>query len=157
MLIRKAQIKDISEIHRLLNAFSNKGPILPQAKSDIYKYLRDYWLFCDDREGQILGVCALHIFWEDAAEIRSLAVRERVRGQSIAEELVKSCIKDAKALGVCNVYILTSIPDYFENFGFTEIDKKDMPPQIWADCIKCHKFPNCDEIAMALDIKKLDL
>jgi amino-acid N-acetyltransferase len=151
-MIRKAVLMDIPQIHNRINALSSKGPVLPRARSELYEFLRDYWVYCDRSSERILGFCSLHVFWENAAEIRSLVVEEDVRGRAIGEMLVRACFEEAKELGVSHIYILTNIPEYCEKFGFVEIEKSSMPQKIWADCLKCQKFPDCDEVAMSIDI-----
>ncbi|MBN2372399.1 N-acetyltransferase [bacterium] len=102
---------------------------------------------------QIIGVCALNIIWEDLAEIRSLAVNEAHQRKGIGTNLVNACIKEASDLGVKKVFCLTYRKDFFSLLGFNEIDKSQLPHKIWADCLKCSKFPDCSEIAMIYEIQ----
>ncbi|MFP4087465.1 MAG: GNAT family N-acetyltransferase, partial [Desulfobacteraceae bacterium] len=57
---------------------------------------------------------------------------------------------EARSLGIKKVFTLTYVPDFFVKMGFEEIEKAVLPHKIWADCLKCPKFPDCDEIAMML-------
>lgn len=120
--------------------------MLPRSLGEIFDNIRDYFVY--EREGMILGVCALHVCWEDLAEIRSLVVRETERNKGIGRALVESCLWEAKALGVKRVFLLTYIPPFFERFGFRVVTKEILPHKIWNECLKCPKFPKCDEVAM---------
>jgi amino-acid N-acetyltransferase len=145
-VIRKANIRDVKRIHALVNFYSKKGELLPRSLNEIYEDLRDLSVY--DLEGQIVGVCALHINWEDLAEIRSLAVKEECGGQGYGTELVKKCLEEAQQLEISRIYTLTYRPEFFERLGFKRIEKSQLPQKVWGDCIKCFKFPECDEIAL---------
>jgi amino-acid N-acetyltransferase len=86
------------------------------------------------------------------AEIRSLAVQEEDQNKGIGAMLVKACLKESKTLGVKRVFALTYQPDFFEKMGFKKVDKAVLPHKIWTDCLKCVKFPDCDEIAVVKEI-----
>ena len=137
----------MKEIHSLLNHFADKGLLLGRSFSALYDQLRDFKVFTDEKD-VVLGVCALHISWEDLAEIRSLAVKEDAQGQKIGTKLVRCCLEEAKELGISNVFTLTYQSGFFRKQGFTEADKRDLPHKIWGDCLNCHKFPDCDEEAL---------
>jgi len=151
MKIRKAQMGDIKTVHRLVNKFAEKHQMIPRSLNDLYENIRDL-IVCDD-EGRVEGVCALHVLWEDLAEIRSLAVSDKAQRKGVGKRLVRKALRDSKGLGIKRVFALTYYPDYFiKSFGFREIDKAELPQKIWGDCLRCHKFPECDEIAVIKDI-----
>ena len=151
MKIRKAKINDVEPIHELLTHFAAKGLLLPRSLSDLYDHLRDYNVF-EDEEGRIIGAAALNVSWEDLAEIRSLAVKEEYQAKGLGRRLVEYCLSDAITLGIYRVFTLTYQPDFFRKLGFTEVDKAVLPHKIWADCVHCPKFPNCDETALLIDM-----
>ncbi len=144
--IRKAVIADIKQIHRLVNEFAKKEEMLPRALNELYESIRDFFVYEDD-DG-IIGVCALRILWEDLAEVRSLAVRREFQRSGIGKKLVTRCLKEAREIGIKRVFALTYQPDFFRKNGFSDIDKAKLPQKIWGDCLKCHKFPECDEHAV---------
>jgi amino-acid N-acetyltransferase len=150
-MIRKAKLNDVKEIQQLIKLYSNRGNILPRSLSELYDHLRDF--FVSTHHGKIVGICALHICWDDLAEIRSLAVQEEDRKKGMGAKLVKACLEESKSLGAKKVFVLTYQPDFFEKLGFKQIDKAMLPHKIWTDCLKCVKFPDCDEIAL---VKELD-
>jgi amino-acid N-acetyltransferase len=150
-VIRRAQIADAGQIQQLINQFADAGRLLPRSLSEIYDNLRDFHV-SEGPDHRIGGVCALHICWEGLAEIRSLAVAQGERKKGIGKKLVEACLEEARQLGVTQVFLLTYIPPYFERAGFRLVDKSTLPHKIWADCIRCVKFPDCDETALILDL-----
>ncbi len=149
-MIRKAVPGDVKEIQKLIKQYSTKGGILPRSLSELYDHLRD--LFVYTRNRKVIGICALHLCWEDLAEIRSLAVREEDRKKGIGTKLVKACLDESKALGIKRVFALTYQSAFFEGLGFKKVDKAVLPHKIWTDCLKCVKFPDCDEIALVKEL-----
>jgi amino-acid N-acetyltransferase len=150
-VIRRATIADAEQIQHLINQFADAGRLLPRSLSEIYDNLRDFHVY-EGQDHHLGGVSALHICWEDLAEIRSLAVATQERKKGIGMKLVEACLEEARQLGVKQVFLLTYIPPYFERAGFHVVDKSTLPHKIWADCIRCVKFPDCDETAMILDL-----
>lgn len=150
MKIRKARISDLKRVHVLINDFARREQMIPRSLNELYETLRD--LFICEVDGVIYGVCALHIMWEDLAELRSLAVDRRYQKRGIGRNLVKQCLKEAKALGIKRIFALTYHPDFFKKMGFTEIDKSNLPQKIWGDCLRCPKFPECNEIAVIINL-----
>ena len=152
MSIRKAKITDIREIQKLIEYSAKKGEMLPRSLAELYDNLRDYYVFPEEGQGAIIGTCAMHICWEDLAEVRSLVVREDYRRRGIGSKLVEACLSEAISLGLYRIFALTYQPDFFRRHGFKVVDKAVLPHKIWADCIKCVKFPECDEIAVLLEV-----
>ncbi len=149
-MIRKAQIADVKDIQKLLMTFANRGDMLSRSLSELYESLRDFYVFEED--GVLLGAAALHIVWDDLAEVRSVAVTEDAGRKGIGSRLVQSCIVEARELGLKRIFCLTYKPDFFAKHGFRLVDKAELPHKVWGDCIKCAKFPDCDENAMILDL-----
>ena len=146
-MLRKARINDIKAIHKLINAAAGRGEMLPRPLAELYDNVRDYYVY--EEKGEAVGACALHICWENLAEIRSLCVAKSMRKQGIGRKLVNACVKEAKEFGLSRLFVLTYQYNFFGRMSFVETDKKELPQKIWTDCIKCPKFPECDEIAMA--------
>ena len=152
-MIRKAVIQDVTSIHRLLNDYADQGLLLPRPLSELYDHLRDHFVVEDNKAGRsLIGVSALAISWEDLAEIRSLAVSEDHQGQGLGSRLVETCLEEARVLGLKRVFVLSYVPDFFIKMGFKEVDKSVLPHKIWADCLRCPKFPDCDETALMVEL-----
>jgi len=150
-MIRKAKLDDVKEIQKLIKQYSARGVILPRSLSELYDHLRDFFVYARNRK--VIGICALHLCWEDLAEIRTLAVKEEDWKKGIGAKLVKACLKEANALRIQRVFTLTYEPAFFERFGFKKVDKAALPHKIWTDCLNCVKFPDCDEIALVKELK----
>jgi len=149
-MIRKAAIADVRKIHGVVNLAAGQGEMLPRSLGELYDNMRDYFVYEED--GEILGTSALHVCWEDLAELRSLCVADAARKRGIGRMLVDACIREAQRFAIGKVFLLTYQEEFFRKCGFTVVDKKDLPQKIWSDCIKCPKFPECDEIAMSITV-----
>lgn len=135
-------------------AQAGKGQILRS------EYTQSAGVFQDDlsrlcesqsaKNAEILaGFASLKIFNADLAEVRSLIVAPQFRRRGIARAIVNELLGEAKFYGLKSVFTLTYQKEFFERLGFIEIPKDELPAQkIWADCIKCKKFPVCNEIAL---------
>lgn len=149
-MIIRATIRDVKKIQKLINFYAKRDEMLPRSLNELYENVRDFFIF--EHNGKVAGCCALHICWEDLGEIKSLAVVKARQGRGIGEKLLLACLRDAKKLKLKKIFALTYKPMYFKNFGFREISKSDLPHKIWTDCIKCVKFPDCDEVALIKEI-----
>lgn len=152
LYLRKAQIQDVRQIHALLMDCAKKEFLLPRSFSQLYSHLRDFYVLAERSGRGVHGCCALTIAWEDLAEIRSLAVDEHLRKKGWGGKLVEACLSEAVTLGLYRVFTLTYQKGFFEHLGFVEVEKEKLPQKVWADCINCPKFPECDEIAMLMEM-----
>ncbi|MDD3847025.1 MAG: N-acetyltransferase [Syntrophorhabdaceae bacterium] len=151
-MIRKAKVEDVKKIHQLINQSASRGEMLPRSLGELYDNLRDY--FVHVHEGKVTGTGGLHICWEHLAEVRSLCVADIARKQGVGRALVEACAEEAKTYEINKLFLLTYQVEFFQRCGFVVTDKKVFPQKIWSDCIKCAKFPECDETAMIREIGK---
>ncbi len=149
-MIRKAHLDDIKVIQHIINFYAKQDRMLPRPLNELYENIRDFFVY--EEEGRILGCSALHIAWEDLAEVKSLAVEEAEQNKGIGSQLLSACLEEAKRLKAKRVFVLTYIPDFFKKFGFREIEHSELPHKIWNECIRCVKFPDCDENALVIDL-----
>ncbi len=150
-MIRKAVLTDVKKIHALISEQAKGGHLLARAIADIYSQIRDFSVAVDDETGEIIGCGALRIVWEDLAEVRSVAVKGKRQGKGVGRNLIDTLVQESCELGIKKVFVLTYRISLFEKMGFALMDKSLLPHKIWADCVKCPKFPECDEIAMVRD------
>lgn len=143
---RKAKMADVEDLHALINDFAEKGVMLARSRNTLYETIREFMVVED--EGKVVGAGALHIIWEDLAEIRALAIRNEYQRKGIGKKLIDELIKEAIELGIHKVFALTYQVDFFRGCGFQEVSKDEMPHKVWKECINCPKFPNCDEVAV---------
>jgi amino-acid N-acetyltransferase len=149
-LLRKATIKDVEKMWKLINSYADRHLMLPRSLSELYENLRDFFVLIED--GQLVGCGALHITWEDCGEVLSLAVDPSRSRQGIGSSLLKACEEDARTLGLSKIFTLTYVPEFFEKHGFVRVEKSSLPHKIWSMCIKCPKFPDCDEVPLVKEI-----
>jgi amino-acid N-acetyltransferase len=150
--LRKAKVSDVKRIHSMLMECSKQGLLLPRSFNELYSHLRDYFVVAGKESGQVLGCCALSIAWEELAEIRSLVVDPALRGNRWGSKLVEACLSDAMTLGLYKVFVLTYQVEFFTTAGFEVVSKDILPQKVWADCLRCPKFPECDETAMLIEL-----
>ncbi len=149
-MLKRASIEDVKKIHAIINSSASKGEMLPRSLGELYDNMRDYMVY--EEKGAIFGTCALHICWEDLAEIRSLCVVDSARMKGLGRTLVNACVDEARSLRIGRVFLLTYQEQFFLKCGFSAVDKKELPQKIWSDCIRCPKFPECDEYAMIMNV-----
>jgi len=150
--IEKARIADVPQMHKLINQFAGNGEMLARPLSEIYENLRDFFVARQGRK--VVGCAALHLMWSDLAEIKSVAVSADEQRLGLGNQLMEKCIEEAKALSIATIFCFTYKPGFFSQVGFKEVDKMTLPHKVWTECLRCPKFPNCDEIAMTMVLKK---
>ena len=149
--VEKATISDVGQMHRLINYFAGKDEMLPRPLSEIYENIRDY--FVVGHGDRMAGCAALHVMWSDLAEVKSVAVTEESQRQGVGSRLVEACLKEAGIIGLPTVFCLTYKPAFFEKFGFSQIDKMELPRKVWTECYHCPKFPDCGEVALIYSLE----
>jgi len=148
--IRKANIEDVSEIQKLINRYAKEDLMLPRSLNELYETTRDFFVYVE--KGKIFGCAALHIAWENLAEIRSLAIAPTRKNKGAGRRLLVACMEEARKLKIKKIFALTYETEYFKKFGFKRIPKSKLPHKIWSECIKCFHFPNCKEVALMKEI-----
>ena len=146
MKAEKAKIGEVPQMHRLVNYFADRGDMLPRSLSEMYENIRDYFVI--RRDDEVVACAALHVSWVDLAEIKSLAVAEDIQKQGGGSRLIVACLDEAKELGIPTIFCLTYKQALFEKLGFSQVDKMELPRKVWAECYRCPKFPDCDEVAL---------
>ncbi len=144
--VEKARISDVPQMHELINHFADKGEMLARPLSEMYENIRDYFVVREG--GRVIACAALHVNWSDLAEIKSVAVAEDSQRQGIGNQIIRACLREARKLGMPTVFCLTYKPQFFSGFGFSQVEKMELPHKVWTECYRCPKFPNCDEIAL---------
>lgn len=145
-IVRKPKLTEIVEMKQLLDQAAAEGQVLSRRLAEMFENARDFHVYVD--EDGVGGLVALHIDLIDLAEVRSLVVRNRLRGQGIGRLLVEAAIKEAQQLEMSRVYTFTRIPKFFETVGFSVVDRAELPYKAFKDCLQCPLFPGCDETAL---------
>lgn len=147
MNIRPARVSDVPAICDLIKTFADRKLMIRRTLGELYESIREFYVAVED-DGRIIGCAALHVFWEDLAELKCLAVSEAAQGRGVGRALVDACWKSAGELDIKSVFTLTYVPDFFEKCGYVQIEKSDLPHKIWNECVRCPLFPNCNEVAL---------
>lgn len=150
MIYRKAKITDVEPIHALITYYADRGIMLARSRALLYESLREFTIA--EEHGVVIGAGALNIVWEDLAEIRALTVAPEYSGQGIGRTLVQAFINEARELAIPRIFVLTYQQVFFDKCGFQVVAKESLPQKVWKECVNCPKFPNCEEIAMLIDI-----
>jgi len=145
--IRPARVSDVPAICDLIKTFADRKLMIRRTLGELYESIREFYVAVED-DGRVIGCAALHVFWEDLAELKCLAVSETAQGRGVGRALVDACWKSAGELDIKSVFTLTYVPDFFEKCGYAQIEKSELPHKIWNECVRCPLFPNCNEVAL---------
>ncbi|MDR0956904.1 MAG: N-acetyltransferase [Endomicrobium sp.] len=151
MNIRPAKVKDVKEIHSLVEHYANNREMLHRSLSAIYENVQEF--IVAENDNKIIGCGALHVSWEDLAEIKALAIIEEFSKQGIGKKIVTKLQDNAKFLGINKIFVLSFKPDFFKKLGYVIIPKETLPHKIWNECINCYLFPDCGEVPLLISFK----
>ncbi|GIH66937.1 N-acetylglutamate synthase [Microbispora siamensis] len=132
--VRRARTPDVRAIRRLVDAYSGVGPrLLKKSTVTLYEDVQEFWVA--ETGGQVVGCGALHVLWEDLAEIRTVAVDPAARGGGIGHRIVAALIETARDLGVRRVFCLTFAVEFFARHGFTPIQGTPVSQEVYAELL----------------------
>jgi amino-acid N-acetyltransferase len=144
MKMRPAKVTDVKEMHKLVERYANNKEMLHRSLSTMYENIQEFVVL--ENEDQIVGCGALHVSWDDLAEVKALAVAEEFKGQDLGRKIVEKLQENAKALGIHKVFALSFKPEFFIKLGYKVIPKETLPHKIWSECVNCYLFPDCGEV-----------
>lgn len=148
--IRPARTSDIPAIKALVAPLADKRILMAKETVAYYEDLQEFRIAEDD--GGMLGCGALHVMWEDLAEIRTLATADAARGRGIGRALVENLLGEARTLGVERVFCLTFEVDFFRNQGFEVMaDQSAVDPQVYSELLRSHD----EGVAEFLDLARV--
>jgi amino-acid N-acetyltransferase len=147
--IRRATTGDVKRIRELVDAYTADRRLLSKATVTLYESVQEFWVA--EEEGRIIGCGALHVMWEDLAEIRTVAVDADRRGRKIGHQIVGRLIDQARELGVARVFCLTFETRFFGSFGFTEIDGAPVPHAVYEQLLRSYD----EGVAEFLDLERV--
>lgn len=145
--IRSARVGDVPAIQDLIRTFADRKLMIRRSLGELYESIREFLVATDD-EGRVIGCAALHVFWDDLAELKCLAVSEGAQGLGVGRSLLEACWKSAQDLEIKTVFTLTYVAEFFEKCGYHRVDKAELPHKIWNECVRCPLFPSCTEVAL---------
>ncbi|GIF12422.1 amino-acid N-acetyltransferase [Actinoplanes teichomyceticus] len=150
MLIRRARTGDVKAIRSLVDTYTTDRRLLSKATVTLYESVQEFWVAEDD-DGTVVGCGALHVMWEDLAEIRTVAVHPERRGRRIGHRIVGVLLEQARELGVRRVFCLTFETRFFGSFGFTEIDGAPVPHAVYEQLLRSYD----EGVAEFLDLERV--
>ena len=150
MNIRKAELRDVPALFKLINRYVLEQVLLPRPLTNLYE---DVWEFTvAEEEGELLGCGALRFYNQELAELRSLCVDAALQSKGVGRVLTEALIEEGERYGVKTVFALTVAPSFFEKLGFRKAPRERFPVKVYEDCLGCPKYSCCDEIAVTYEL-----
>jgi amino-acid N-acetyltransferase len=134
--IRPARTSDIKGIRALIDTFALNGRLLNKETVTLYESVQEFIVAVDGEK--IVGCGALHILWEDLAEVRTVAVSQELHGSGVGHKILNAIIERAKAIGVVRLFCLTFETHFFGRHGFTEIEGTPVAPDVYAELLRSY-------------------
>jgi len=134
--VRPARTSDIKGIHQLIVEFASGGRMLQKETVTLYESVQEFVVAVDN--GKVIGCGALHVLWEDLAEVRSVAISEELRGKGIGNQILERIIERARELGLSRIFCLTFETKFFGRHGFEEIHGTPVEPDVYAELLKSY-------------------
>jgi len=147
--IRAARTSDIKGIRKLIDFYALQRRVLSKETVTLYESVQEFLVAVEGEE--VVGCAALHVLWEDLAEVRTVAVAERLRRHGIGQRLLDAVVDRAKGLGVKRIFCLTFETDFFGRNGFEAIEGTPVDPEIYSQLL--HSYDT--GIAEFLDLESV--
>jgi amino-acid N-acetyltransferase len=149
--IRRARTSDVREIRRLLDPYATKGILLNKATVTLYEDVQEFWVAEGTEDGSVVGCGALHVMWEDLAEVRTLAVDPACRGHAVGHRLLATLLEVARSLGVERIFCLTFEVDFFARHGFHQIQGAPVASEVYEELLRSYD----EGVAEFLDLDRV--
>src|SRR5581483_8613728 len=133
---RRATTSDVLRIKQLVDTYAAQRVLLGKARVTLYEDVQEFWVAEDEATGELVGCGALHVLWEDLAEVRTLAVDPAAHGRGVGAQLLQRLLTVARELGVRRVFCLTFAVDFFARHGFTPIDGIPVEPGVYTELLQ---------------------
>ncbi len=137
-IVRQARTRDIPQIRGLIDQNTGSKRLLDKTTVTLYESVLEFTVAESATDGAVAGCGALHVIWEDLAELRTIAVDERRRGSGIGHLIVDELLDRARAVGVSRVFVLTFAVPFFARHGFTEIFGTPVAPEVYAELLRSY-------------------
>lgn len=150
MKIRPAKVQDVKQMHKIIEFYADNKEMLHRSLNSIYENIQEYVVA--EEKGKIIACGALHVSWDDLAEVKALAVEKSYARKGIGTKIVKTLEQNALALGIYATFALSFKPEFFKKMGYEVISREILPQKIWSECINCHLFPDCGEVPLIKEL-----
>jgi amino-acid N-acetyltransferase len=149
--IRPARTCDVRAVRRLVDANVASGRLLDKATVTLYEDIQEFLVAERASDGRVVGSGALHVMWEDLAEIRTVAVQESCQGEGVGHLIVEALLARAREVGVSRVFVLTFAVKFFGRLGFEEISGDAASPEVYAELLRSYD----EGVAEFLDLDRV--
>ncbi|MGW0928523.1 amino-acid N-acetyltransferase [Streptomyces sp. NPDC002644] len=136
--VRRARTGDVPALRRLLDSYTRDGRLLDKATVTLYEDIQEFWVAERDDNAEVVGCGALHVMWEDLAEVRTLAVNPVLKGAGVGHQLLQKLLQTARWLGVRRVFCLTFEVEFFGRHGFVEIGETPVDTDVYAELLRSY-------------------
>lgn len=133
---RRARTADVAGIKALVDLYTGRRLLLAKDMVTLYETVQEFWVV--EVDGAVMGCGALHVLWEDLAEIRTVAVHPDMRGRKLGDLLMTSLIGSARELGLSRLFALTFETGFFGRHGFVEIEGTPVAPDVYAQLLRSY-------------------
>jgi amino-acid N-acetyltransferase len=153
VLVRPARTGDIPEVRRLVEVYARERILLGKELITLYEAVQEFVVaeLRDVDGARIVGCGAMHVLWEDLAEIRTLAVDPTVRGSGAGRKILEALLQRADDLGVTRLFCLTFETAFFARHGFVEIEGTPVEPEVYAEMLRSYD----EGVAEFLDLARV--
>ena len=136
MEIRSAKTSDIKGIRALIDTYAIGGRLLTKETVTLYESVQEFTVAIENN--QVVGCGALHVLWEDLAEVRTVAVVERLRGTGVGHQIMQAIEDRARSVGVKRIFCLTFETEFFGRHGFEEIQGTPVDADVYAELLRSY-------------------
>ena len=148
-MVRRARATDIRAIRDLVRPFAESRVLVSKDAVTYYESLQQFRVA--EVDSQLVGCGALHVMWEDLAEIRTLAVAPQAKGTGVGSVLLDALVQDARDLGLRRLFCLTFELDFFTRHGFAPIEGQAVTPEVYAELVRSYD----EGVAEFLDLERV--
>ncbi|MFE6778727.1 amino-acid N-acetyltransferase [Streptomyces sp. NPDC057702] len=136
--VRRARTSDVRAVRRLIDAYVGERILLDKATVTLYEDIQEFWVAERDEDGEVIGCGALHVMWEDLAEVRTLAVHPELSGCGIGHQVLDKLLQTARWLGVRRIFCLTFEVEFFGKHGFVEIGETPVDGDVYSELLRSY-------------------
>lgn len=147
--VRRARTSDVTAIRRLIDSYTGEKILLGKATVTLYENVQEFWVA--ESGGRVVGCGALHVLWEDLAEVRTVAVDPGCRRRRIGQAILEQLLQTAREVGVSRVFVLTFEVDFFASLGFEVIAGSPVATEVYAELLQSYD----EGIAEFLDLDRV--
>ena len=149
VVIRPAKTSDVKKIRAIVDTYAVERKLLSKETVTLFESVQEFVVA--ESDGEVVGCGALHVLWEDIAEVRTVAVVEQMHGKGVGHLILENILARAKEVGVKKVFCLTFETKFFGSHGFKEIQGSPVDPEIYTQLLRSYD----EGIAEFLDLESV--